>query len=126
MPFKSAEARRSHARNWMRKRRDEWFAANGPCKKCGSTERLELDHIDPALKIAHQVWSWSKVRREAELAKCQVLCYTCHKAKTSADRPQAVHGSRSRYVAGCRCAECREANRVYSAPIHQRGARQHA
>lgn len=117
---------RKYQRGWLNRRRAEWIAANGPCKKCGSSERLEVDHIDPAQKITHAVWSWSKVRREAELAKCQVLCYTCHKAKTSSDRPAAKCGTRSRYVAGCRCADCRFANRVYSPPIHRRAVGQHA
>ena len=31
----------------------------------------------------------------------------------STKRRRAEHGNRSRYVDGCRCAECREANRLY-------------
>ncbi|CAB4195064.1 hypothetical protein UFOVP1279_22 [uncultured Caudovirales phage] len=28
-------------------------------------------------------------------------------------RPRAKHGTRSKYVAGCRCEDCTDANRVY-------------
>jgi 5-methylcytosine-specific restriction endonuclease McrA len=117
MPFKSLAARRRYARDWMRRRRESWLAANGPCRQCGATADLEVDHIDPAQKVSHAVWSWSAARREAELAKCQVLCSTCHKKKTAAARPIAGCGTRSRYVAGCRCDCCREANRRYSAGL---------
>lgn len=58
------------------------FAENGPCRQCGSTEDLELDHIDPTTKISHAVWSWSEQRRAEELKKCQVLCHNYHETKT--------------------------------------------
>ena len=65
--------------------RQEWFSVNGPCQECASTENLELDHIVPGYKVAHTVWSWTPARRAAELAKCQALCRTCHRRKTSAE-----------------------------------------
>lgn len=67
----------------MKDARKKWFTENGPCKKCGSEESLELDHINPEEKVAHTVWSWTPMRRELELAKCQVLCRKCHREKTS-------------------------------------------
>lgn len=90
MPTK--EAQREYQRLWMRQRRTEWLEANGPCVQCGSWDRLEVDHKDRSQKITHAVWSWSKVRREAELVKCQVLCYKCHKAKTSNELRVAMIG----------------------------------
>jgi len=57
------------------------------CIKCGSKERLELDHINPiekewnpkrsmcSKKLSKNFWN--------EINKCQLLCYDCHKAKTS-------------------------------------------
>jgi hypothetical protein len=56
---------------------------------------LELDHVDPALKVSHRVWSWARERREAELAKCQVLCHDCHVAKTAEGNETAVRGERN-------------------------------
>lgn len=75
---------RARAYAKMRKAREEWFAVNGPCQKCGSGDNLELDHINPEEKVSHSVWSWAPRRRELELKKCQVLCRKCHREKTSA------------------------------------------
>lgn len=113
-PMPTREKQRAYQRSWLRKRREAWLRVNGPCVKCGSDHEMEVDHIDPAGKVSHAVWSWSAERRRAELAKCQVLCAECHKAKTAAQRPRAEHGTRSRYVAGCRCCECRAANNAYA------------
>ena len=81
-----SEAHRLQQKAWYEKvvkgRRKDWIEANGPCAKCGSWDRLEVDHIDPSTKVSHNVWGWSETRRLEELAKCQVLCYSCHKEKT--------------------------------------------
>lgn len=55
---------------------------------CGDTTRLEVDHIDPSTKVLNpfEVWTRKKESRDAELAKCQVLCHICHSKKTAADR----------------------------------------
>jgi hypothetical protein len=70
-----------YQREWRARRRAEWFA-DKKCENCGSTDDLELDHRDRNQKLSHKVWSWSKERRDAELAKCQVLCHPCHLAKS--------------------------------------------
>lgn len=49
---------------------------------------LQIDHKKPEhkkLAIA-KIWSFTKARRDAELAKCQVLCDDCHDKKTEDDR----------------------------------------
>lgn len=89
MGYKDSEKQSAYQAEWLRRRRDAWFAEHGPCVNCGSTDRLELDHIDPFAKISHSVWSWRKDRRDAELAKCQVLCHECHAAKSAAELPYA-------------------------------------
>jgi 5-methylcytosine-specific restriction endonuclease McrA len=96
---------REYQRVWVKRRRMEWIEANGPCVKCGSTVDLEMDHIDPATKEHHAIWSWAKERREAELAKCQVLCGRCHE-----DKHSAPHGTATMYDKGCKCDLCRAAN----------------
>jgi len=116
MPYKDREAKRRHAREWVRTRRAAWFA-DKRCAHCGSTERLELDHIDPTQKVSHRIWTWSRSRLAAETVKCQVLCENCHKVKTygvpAASRP---HGTLGRYKEGrCRCVACRKANADYEA-----------
>ncbi len=75
-----------YQREWMRKRREQWFAENGPCAKCGGSERLEIDHRDRADKVDHKVWSWTEEKRNAELKKCQVLCHECHRVKSRSEQ----------------------------------------
>ena len=105
--------KRAYQREWKKRRWAEWIESNGPCVACGSAVDLEVDHIDPSKKIDHKVWSWSAVRRNAELAKCQVLCRTCHVAKTNAQTYRAVqHGTSNMYRLGCRCDDCKAIQRV--------------
>lgn len=81
MPYADSEQKRRSQRERVTRRRFEWFSGKS-CIRCGSNEDLRLDHIDPSTKIDHKVWSWSQERRDAELAKCQVLCQPCHIWKT--------------------------------------------
>lgn len=103
---------RQYQREWMADRRAAFFS-DKVCVRCGSQERLELDHVDRATKVHHAIWSWSEARREAELAKCQVLCHDCHLAKTAAENRELAgpleHGKESGYDRGCRCGPCRSA-----------------
>lgn len=120
MPYKDKEKQREYQRQWMARRREEWLEANGPCQFCGSGEDLEVDHIDPEHKVSHRVWSWSKERREAELANCRVLCSDCHKERTAEyRRDQVQHGTATMYDLACRCVDCREFKRQKNARFRQ-------
>lgn len=115
MPYANADQRREYQRRWMRERREQWLAENGPCKRCGSSDQLEVDHIDPEQKVSHRIWSWSHERRSAELAKCQVLCIDCHSTKTLAEvQRDLMHGTHQGYGRGCRCDDCRLAHRDHN------------
>jgi len=107
------EAKREYQREWMSVRRADWIASKGGiCAECGSTESLEIDHVDPTTKTTSVATLWSRTEavRLLELKKCQVLCETCHQAKTtrqfSVDSP---HGTYGRYKKRCRCDECKAA-----------------
>lgn len=113
MPIKDPNARREYQRAWMAERRAEFFKGKC-CKVCGKTDKLELDHVDPKQKVSHNIWSWSDSRRNAELAKCQVLCFDCHKKKTIREMPLTnnrhpyTHGTKTMYEDHkCRCDDCR-------------------
>lgn len=60
----------------------------GKCVDCGGTSKLEFDHRDPTQKLFN---IGKKGHRKldptplAELAKCQLRCYDCHKVKTRTD-----------------------------------------
>ena len=86
---------REYQREWMRKRRESFFEGKS-CARCGSTERLELDHIDRSTKLLNpaRLWSLSDSNpvKSTELAKCQVLCSDCHLEKTIAEK-KAIVGS---------------------------------
>lgn len=77
---------RAYQREWIRKRRLEFFK-DKQCVECGSVDFLELDHIDPTTKKypPAQLWGMSDLNpnKVAELAKCQVLCSVCHEKKTN-------------------------------------------
>lgn len=105
---------------WLRERRQRAIdLLGGKCAHCGATEELEFDHIDPTTKhpsLKHKntrtgmPWSRSWAWLEIELAKCQLLCTSCHKVKTSADG-EPPHGTHSRYVSRkCRCLDCKAAH----------------
>lgn len=85
MPYKDLQAKRDYQRIWIANRRADYLKDKS-CINCGSTEFLEIDHIEPDEKISHKVFSWSEARRAAELAKCQILCNMCHMEKTLSER----------------------------------------
>jgi 5-methylcytosine-specific restriction endonuclease McrA len=119
MPYKDKEKQRQYQREYVAKNRAA-FLDGKSCVECGSVENLEVDHIDPSLKVSHNVWSWAPKRRNEELEKCQVLCNTCHKAKTR-EMLYKGHGCEQRYREGCRCLPCKAAHseraRVYRAGL---------
>ena len=109
MPYADPERQREYQRDWIAQRRTEWLADKS-CGVCGSREDLQVDHIDSSKKVSHRIWSWTPERRDAELAKCQVLCWPHHKEKTHQDgHPDGIrHGTAGAWrTAGCRCDICR-------------------
>lgn len=119
MPYKDPEAMRKYKREWVARRRADFFDGR-KCVKCGSANTLELDHIDPTKKLHHTIWTWSAARRDAEIAKCQILCHACHRAKTIAQMPITHghkayrHGTMAMYFNHkCKCGLCRLCSRNY-------------
>ena len=112
MPL-TGERKREFQRNWIRQRRDSWINENGPCRSCGSTENLEIDHIIPRSIAGGMkpwlIWSRREDIRLAELTKCQVLCEGCHKKKTFLELATTQHGTTM--YKRCKCEVCRKAKR---------------
>jgi len=94
----------------------------GRCVRCGSTDELEFDHIDPETKVfavgSDMSRAWDKLVEEA--LKCQLLCRECHVAKGIEDRPEPVHSYYRYWYYGCRCATCKAANARKSARQRER------
>lgn len=93
----------------------------GRCVVCGTTERLEFDHIDPTTKVkpVTQMQHASKAKFFAEVQKCQLLCWEHHVEKSRAEgsfrrhvNQPIKHGTLYAYDRrGCRCDECKEVKR---------------
>lgn len=103
------EYMREYQRQWMAARRAAWFA-DKVCVVCGTTEELELHHINPATKVSHNIWGWTAARRDVEVAKCEVRCNVHHmdRTKEQLTRP-LVHGTAKGYGKLCRCRACTDA-----------------
>ena len=110
-----------------RRRQDLIALKGGKCQVCGSDERLEFDHRDRTTKLfnlsgCYLDRAWDTIL--TELAKCDLLCFTCHRIKTvtygetggglNKDLSPLTHGTMRMYDLGsCRCDPCRGAKRDY-------------
>ena len=104
-----------YRRSYYRKRRSHLIdLLGGKCVICGSTERLEIDHIDPATKefdISSMVLHTSEKHLTEELQKCQLLCRKCHIQKSKKDLSIMLSGERHPQYKKCG-AEC-----IHSKPV---------
>ena len=112
-----SEERAEYMRTYMKARRQSRRARliellGGCCVRCGVTEGLEFDHIDPNTKRfavgADLSRAWAELVEEA--LKTQLLCRPCHVAKGVEDRPEPAHGLYRYWYWCCRCSVCRAAN----------------
>lgn len=96
-------------------------ALGGKCVRCGSTEEIEIDHIDRTTKSFNIGRLWAKKdlpKVYEELAKCQLLCRTHHIEKTTIeftgeDRGM-THGTLYAWMKkGCSCDVCAKAKRKW-------------
>jgi hypothetical protein len=84
LPYRNRQKQKEYQRVWMQRRRAKGVAeAGGECRDCGSAERLQFHHKDPAQKISHKIWSWRDARMREELRKCELLCAGCHQLRTN-------------------------------------------
>ena len=122
MGYSDKEKQREYQRQWIAKRRAKYLEGKS-CAFCGSSENLEIDHINPEEKKLNPSALWSLAennpKRIAELAKCQILCDVHHAEKTLKDIANRIgkevlqHGTSSMYDKhGCRCVPCREAGTI--------------
>lgn len=92
------------------------------CARCGSTEGLDFDHIDPRTKlfaIGDQIdkpWKLLLV----EVAKCQLLCRPCHVEKSREDETSTAveHGGGASGKRNCPCDLCKARKADYMRSYH--------
>ena len=94
------EYRRAYRRNYYRSRRLEIIGEmGGKCSVCGSTENLQIDHVDAELKVFNVGSRLDCARKtiESELNKCQLLCQKCHLEKTKVDLGIKLSGDKNAF-----------------------------
>ena len=107
-------------RRYYRRRREVVEKLGGRCAVCGSTDDLEIDHIDATKKsfsLAKALAGMAKERLDLEVAKCQLLCFTHHVEKSIVESgkksARGTHGTLSSFRY-CKCALCKEAKNSYN------------
>lgn len=110
-----------HLKRYYKRKNEIISLLGGKCNKCGSVERLEIDHKNPDDKIfsVTLLLSFSKQRVNEEIKKCQLLCKKCHIEKNileAGNKPSKDnHGSLSCYQhQRCRCRLCKDAQRDWT------------
>lgn len=126
---KTREQYNAYMRGYMLRRYRTWRAdaiaqLGGCCAQCGSIDRMEFDHVDPATKAftIGTSWSTSRAKLDAELAKCQLLCFGCHRRK-SGDELSVEHGEGKTGKRNCRCDLCSPLKREYQRAGNWRASR---
>lgn len=121
------EDKRKYFRDYYNKRKAYYLnILGGKCIKCGSTEDLQFDHIQPRERDRKNcITSLLKSSNEKilkELEKCQVLCKGCHLIKSTQEgsfinpwnKGKWSHGTSAAYMEQkCRCLECKKAYSTY-------------
>ena len=115
-----------YMRERRRKRREQLINNAGSVySRCGSTKDLEFDHRDRNSKLF--VLSGKALDKPfnlllEEVAKCDLLCSSCHLEKTREAKDNIVWrkpakececGTARGYWGGCRCPECKLAKSQY-------------
>lgn len=75
----------NQAEHYKARRKRAYELLGNKCAKCNAVTTLEIDHIDRSTKGYKQNTAWLRLKEEkflAELSKCQLLCLSCHAAKT--------------------------------------------
>lgn len=97
-----------HLARYHARRKKALRMLGGKCKQCGSKKDLQIDHVDPSTKAMDVAKEWGNPLFFEELKKCQALCRSCHKKKTSSEQRRDIHGTWGMYRnRKCRCDVCR-------------------
>lgn len=106
---------------YWRLKAEAYERLGGKCAKCGTTENLEIDHIDRRTKSVNvtRFCSMSREKFLAELPLCQLLCEEHHREKTSAEQ-SVPHGGGLTGKKNCRCELCAPLKNAYSRELKRK------
>ena len=109
-----AKASAQWRKDYYQKRKAMFVARlGGVCVECGTTEDLEIDHIDPSTKSFEilKCYDHKLDKVLSEVDKCQLLCKTHHKIKS--DREASFeHGAGLTGKRFCYCDLCKPLKRA--------------
>jgi hypothetical protein len=107
--YKDKEKQKEYGRNWNKNRRHK-FLSGKLCCICGSSDKIEIHHLDKSKKKTHRIWTYKEETILRELDKCIIICKKCHQKIHSDERRKNVkHGSSTMYDSyKCRCILCRK------------------
>lgn len=93
----------------------------GKCVDCGTTDRLEFDHMHRFGKkyTLGSIMLHSKKKREEELSKCVLRCTYCHSVKTSIES-SVDHGGGLTGKRNCYCTLCKPLKKEYNRKWRER------
>lgn len=123
---KTREERNEYMREYMKRRYHQLRAEaveilGGKCAVCGTTEALEIDHVNRSDKRIDlgKITSVSRARFMEELKVCQLLCEEHHQRKTSRES-SVPHGGGKTGKRNCLCELCRPLKNAYARDWKQR------
>lgn len=96
MTYTAQEMREYQARRRAQLRTALLTLLGGACARCGGTEKLQFDHIDPKTKLFTIASGLDKPLPAllAEVAKCQLLCELHHREKSAREATGPVNFTR--------------------------------
>lgn len=129
MAIRDPDAYRQYMRQYMldryhRRKRELTQFLGGKCYSCDATEELQFDHVRRELKrftISQLLNSIPMWRAYQEIMACQLLCGTCHRAKSGTEG-SVGHGGGLTGTRNCYCDLCGPLKRKYNQNLKVRRA----
>lgn len=109
---------------YHQRKRDAIVFLGGKCVTCGTTEQLEIDHIDRVTKSfpVSKMWAIKEEKFYEELRKCQLLCKSHHLEKTR-EELSVSHGGGMSGKKNCPCGPCKQRKAEYMATYNKNRVR---
>lgn len=122
------EVKEYHRKYWYKRRQKIIDYLGGLCARCGTSQDLEFDHINPEEKLFDISAKCTLATSKDEIDKCQLLCKSCHLKKTVDEKETFTHGTQYGFQKiKCNCQLCWDAKKKhYEAKNQKRRKTDHA